>query len=308
MLVDFTKNRRLLSAKSRKPPSRGRYRAGDAKPGGCDMDGMPDLRGPGPAADHSVPQNHAAIAEADHATWRRLISRQAKLLPDHAARTYREGLARLDCAQGIPDLARASERLRDTGWRLVGVPGLIPEDAFFAHLAARRFPVTVWIRRPEELDYLEEPDIFHDFAGHVPLLTNRPFADFLQAYGALGAWAERIGALKPLARLYWHMVEFGLIEEAGGLRAYGAGILSSAAETVFSTTSSTPRRLCFEPRRVLRSDYQIDALQPTYFVIRDPAELFAVARALPDLLAEARDAPAIPPGAGDPTDLPFPIL
>lgn len=272
------------------------------------MDGLPALRGDYAAAapDGTVPQHHALVPPEDHATWRALFRRQSPLWERHAARAYRDGIARLDCEDGVPDFAATSERLRAaTGWSLVGVPGLIPEGLFFDHLAARRFPVTVWIRRPEEMDYLEEPDIFHDFAGHVPLLTEPAFADFLQAYGELGAHAQRIGALKPLARLYWHMVEFGLIEEQGGLRAYGAGILSSSAETVYSVTSDTPLRLRFDPRRVLRSDYRIDDLQPTYFAIRDYAELFATVRDLPALLDWARDAEPIPPGATDPADQPI---
>lgn len=257
-------------------------------------------------ADYTLPQRHEAYAEADHATWRTLFARQSALLPRHAARAFRDSLGRLDVAGGIPDLEAVSARLAArTGWRLVGVPGLIPDAPFFAHLAARRFPVTVWIRRPEELDYVVEPDIFHDFFGHVPLLGEPAFADFLEAYGRLGEAAARRGALKPLARLYWHMVEFGLIREADGIRAYGAGILSSAAETVHSTTSPAPRRLRFDPARVLRSDYEIDKLQPTYFVIEDYAELFACAARLPALLEAARDAAAIAPGAPDPSDRPL---
>lgn len=271
------------------------------------MDGLPaTLRGDyaRTAADGTVPQRHHAIPEQDHATWRELVRRQRPLWQRHAARAWREGLARLDCEDAIPDFAVTSEKLRAlTGWSLVGVPGLIEEGLFFDHLAARRFPVTVWIRRPDEMDYLEEPDIFHDFAGHVPALTEPAFADFLQAYGALGAHARAAGALKPLARLYWHMVEFGLIEEQPGeRRAYGAGILSSATETVHALTGDTPRRLRFDPMRVLRSDYRIDDLQPTYFVIRDFSELFATVRDLPTLLAWARDAEPIPPGDADPAD------
>lgn len=258
------------------------------------------------AEDFSLRQDMAAYSAADHATWRRLSARQAALLPAHAARAYRAGLARLDCAGGVPGFAAASRVLgAATGWSLVAVPGLIPDAPFFAHLAARRFPVTSWIRRPEELDYIVEPDIFHDFAGHVPLLTDTAFARFLEAYGQLGAQAQAIGALKPLARLYWHMVEFGLIEEAGGLRAYGAGILSSSAETVHATTGDKPRRLRFDLERVLRSDYFIDDLQPTYFVIRSYSELFDAMARLPALLEAARDAEPIPPGAAAPGDQPI---
>ena len=271
-------------------------------------EGIPQgLRGDYAASgsDFTVPQHHASYTPDDHATWRTLYARQSALLPAHAAAAYRDGLQHLDCAGGVPDLETASRTLRGlTGWSLVSVPGLIPDDVFFGHLAARRFPVTVWIRRPEELDYVVEPDIFHDFFGHVPLLSQRDFADFLQAYGRLGEQAARIGALKPLARLYWHMVEFGLIRESGELRAYGAGILSSSAETVFSTESIEPRRLRFDIARVLRSDYVIDRLQPTYFVIDDYAELFACAARVPGLLAAARDAQPIPPGEADPADIP----
>lgn len=276
------------------------------------MEGSPwtlptGLRGDYAAArpDFTLPQRWADYSPAEHATWRTLYARQAALLPRHAAAAYREGLAHLDFAAGIPDFALTSDRLHAaTGWTLVAVPGLIPDGAFFEHLAARRFPVTRWIRKPEELDYIVEPDVFHDAFGHVPLLTQPDFADFLAAYGRMGERAARIGALKPLARLYWHMVEFGLIREAGVIRAYGAGILSSSAETVHATTSPKPRRLRFDPRRVLRSDYFIDDLQPTYFVIASYAELFGAMRDLPSLLEEARDAAPIPPGAADPMDVP----
>jgi phenylalanine-4-hydroxylase len=257
--------------------------------------------------DGTVVQEMGDYAPADHATWRTLHTRQSALLPTHAARAYREGLARLRCEEGVPDLAAASRILgAATGWSLAPVPGLIPDGLFFSHLAARRFPVTVWIRRPEELDYVVEPDIFHDFFGHVPLLLQPDFARVLEAYGRLGAQAEAIQALKPLARLYWHMVEFGLIREEGALRAYGAGILSSRAETLHATaaTDSPARRLRFDPARVLRSDYVIDRLQPTFFVIEDYAELFGCMDRLPALLAAARDASPIPPGDPDPADIP----
>ena len=256
--------------------------------------------------DFTLPQDAVGYNSIDHATWRTLYARQAALLPRHAAAAYRAGLARLPFAGGVPDFGAVSALLRAaTGWSLVAVPGLIPDHAFFEHLAARRFPVTNWIRRPEELDYIVEPDVFHDAFGHVPLLTEPSFAAFLEAYGRLGQEAARVGALTPLARLYWHMVEFGLIEEGGGPRAYGAGILSSSAETAHATESPRPRRLRFDPWRVLRSDYFIDDLQPTYFVVRDYAELFDAMRRLPALLPAACDAEPIPPGAPAPDDVPF---
>lgn len=252
-----------------------------------------------------LPQRSGDYSAADHATWRTLHARQSALFPDHAAKAWREGLARLDCAGGVPDFTRASTTLREaTGFELVAVPGLIPDADFFDHLAARRFPVTNWIRTPEELDYIVEPDVFHDFLGHVPLLTNPAFADFMQAYGALGPVAEAMGALRPLARLYWHAVEFGLIVEEGRVRAYGAGILSSRAETLHATTAPDVRRIRFDLARVLRSEFVIDDLQPTYFVIDDYSALFDAVQAAPALLARARDAMPIPPGGADPADIP----
>ncbi|MCO6414896.1 phenylalanine 4-monooxygenase [Siccirubricoccus sp. KC 17139] len=262
------------------------------------------------APDGTLPAESLRYSAADHATWRTLYQHQAALLPGHAASSYRTALARLPFADGVPDLAATSALLRAaTGFSLVPVPGLIPDAPFFAHLAARRFPVTAWIRRPEELDYIVEPDIFHDAFGHVPLLTEPDFAEVLEAYGRLGEQAMRLGALKPLARFYWHMIEFGLIREAGpgggALRAYGAGILSSSAETRHAVTGTAPRRLRFDLWRVLRSDYFIDDLQPTYFVIESFAELFAAMRRLPALLEAARDAAPIPPGAAADGDHPI---
>jgi phenylalanine-4-hydroxylase len=176
----------------------------------------------------------------------------------------------------IPRFADANRVLGDsTGWRIVAVPGLIPEQVFFEHLANRRFPVTVWIRRRDELDYLVEPDVFHDFFGHVPLLTIPMFARFMQAYGEAGPKALATpGALRMLARLYWYMVEFGLIRTSAGLRVYGAGILSSKGETVYSLESQQPHRWRFELLRVMRTDYRIDAFQQSYFVLDSFEQLF----------------------------------
>ena len=263
-----------------------------------------DYRGARP--DFTVAQDMAVYTPVDHATWRTLFARQSALLPRHAAAAFTAGLARLPFAEGVPDFAAVTRVLRPaTGWSLVAVPGLLPDGAFFDHLAARRFPVTHWIRRPEELDYIVEPDVFHDAFGHVPLLLHPDFAGFLEAYGRLGEAAARIGALKPLARLYWHMVEFGLLRDAAGLRAYGAGILSSAAETRHATAGITPRRLRFDAWRVLRSDYFIDDLQPTYFAIGNFSELFSAMDRLPTLLPMARDAAPILPDATAPGDLPL---
>jgi phenylalanine-4-hydroxylase len=265
----------------------------------------PGLRGDYAAAGADYLVRQGRYAPEDHATWRTLYAAQSALLPGHAAQAFREGLARLDCAAGVPEFDRLSATLRAvTGWSVVAVPGLIPEAPFFAHLAARRFPAAVWMRRPEELDYLVEPDLFHDVFGHVPLLTEPRFARFLEAYGRIAAAAPE-AARKPLSRLHWHMVEFGLIREEGAVRAYGAGILSSRTETLHATTGHRAHRLRFDPWRVLRSDYFIDDLQPTYFVIEDFAELYAAMEVLPALLPDAAAAPPIPPGAAAPGDEPI---
>lgn len=225
--------------------------------------------------DYTVDQNWADYTEEEHALWRRLYRRMIGLMPDHAAKPYNDGLHRLDCADGVPNLEKASDKLEKlTGFRLVAVPGLVPDDVFFDHLANRRFPVTVWLRTPEEFDYLVEPDIFHDFFGHVPLLSDPVFADFLEAYGKKGPEAIEHGGLKYLARLYWYMVEFGLINTPEGLRIYGAGILSSSGETVYSLTDKRSNRIGFDLERVMRTDYAIDDYQKTYFVVEKFEDLF----------------------------------
>jgi phenylalanine-4-hydroxylase len=266
--------------------------------------------------DCTIAQNWEAYSEDEHAIWRLLFERQQRLLVGRACREYLEGLAGLGvAADGIPDFRRLSDILdRATGWRLVAVPGLVPDDVFFAHLAGRRFPSTCFIRRREQLDYIQEPDVFHDICGHVPLLMNPVFADYLQAYGEGGLKALRLGHLPRLARLYWYTVEFGLIATEEGLRIYGSGILSSAGESVYCLGDPRPRRLRFDLRRIMRTRYRIDDFQQLYFVIDDFQELFEATRpdfapiyreiaALPDLEPTARldhdreFAPSLPNGA-----------
>jgi phenylalanine-4-hydroxylase len=235
------------------------------------------LRGDYSLADEQyvVAQNRARYTPAQHALWRRLYRRQARLLPGRACDVFIESLARLDAEHEIPCFDRASEALsKATGWRLVAVPGLVPERTFFEHLANRRFPVTVWLREPSEFDYIVEPDVFHDFFGHVPLLFNPVFADHLQEYGKGGLKALQLDSLKYLARLYWYTVEFGLMRTPQGLRAYGAGILSSGGEIEYSLTGPAPSRIPFDVERVMRTLYKIDSYQETYFVIRDFEQLF----------------------------------
>ena len=244
--------------------------------------------------DLTIEQNWQAYSEEDHAIWRLLFERQQRLLVGRACREYLDGLSGLGvAADGIPDFHRLSDILdRATGWRIVAVPGLVPDDVFFAHLARRRFPSTCFIRRRDQLDYLQEPDVFHDICGHVPLLMNPVFADYLQAYGKGGLKALGLGHLQRLARLYWYTVEFGLIATDEGLRIYGSGILSSAGESVYSLDDPRPRRLRFDLRRIMRTRYRIDDYQQLYFVIDDFQELFDATR--PDFAPIYREITTLP--------------
>ncbi len=235
----------------------------------------PEARG-----DYVIEQRWAEYGELDHAIWRRLFERQSKLLPGRACAAYLEGLDALGvAAEGIPDFERLSDILEQTtGWRIVAVPGLVPDDIFFAHLAARRFPVTNWVRRPDQMDYLKEPDVFHDIFGHVPMLMNPVFGDYMQAYGRGGLKALALGALDKLARLYWYTVEFGLIRTPEGLRIYGSGIVSSHGESLYCLDDPRPHRVLFNLMRVMRTQYRIDAFQECYFVIDSFDQLFDATR------------------------------
>lgn len=223
----------------------------------------------GAAADWTISQNWRAYTEIEHDTWDVLYARQMEILPGRACDAFMRGLKALDLnTGGIPDFALMNAKLKAlTGWTVVCVPGLVPDDVFFDHLANRRFPSGQFIRKPDQLDYLQEPDIFHDVFGHVPMLTDPDFADYMQAYGKGGQRAQSLGMLKNLARLYWYTVEFGLMEENGGLRIYGAGIVSSASESVFSLEDPSPNRIAFDLERIMRTDYRIDDFQQVYFVI-----------------------------------------
>ena len=252
-------------------------------------------------ADYTCEQDYAQYSAADHDTYRRLYARQVQQLPGLACDEFIAAVQQLGAPDRIPHFDAISERLmKATGWQVVSVPGLIPEEAFFALLAARKYPVTDWLRKPEEVDYIVEPDVFHDLFGHVPLLFNPVFADYMQAYGAGGLKASRLDACELLARLYWYTVEFGLIETKAGLRAYGAGILSSAGELRHSIVSVEPQRIAFELKRLMRTKYRIDSYQTSYFVIDSFDQLFAatapdftpVYRAVRDQIAAAGEVEA----------------
>jgi len=225
--------------------------------------------------DYTVDQEWGGYGEDAHDLWRRLYRRQESLVARYACDPFMEALAHLDFGQDIPRFTDVNAKLRAaTRWELVAVPGLVPDLVFFEHLANRRFPVTVWIRKPEEFDYIVEPDIFHDFFGHVPMLFNPVFADYMQSYGRGGIKAHELGAIEMLSRLYWYTVEFGLIETPRGLRTYGAGILSSGGEISYCVESPEPNRIGFDLLRIMRTNYKIDTYQETYFVIRDFEQLF----------------------------------
>jgi phenylalanine-4-hydroxylase len=231
-------------------------------------------------ADWTIAQGWDQYSAAEHAVWKTLFERQARLLPGRACDEFVRGMQALPiAADQIPDFRRLSDVLmKATGWQVVAVPGLVPDEVFFEHLANRRFPSGHFIRRADELDYLEEPDVFHDVFGHVPMLMNPIIADFIQAYGEGGLKAQRLGKLAQLARVYWYTVEFGLLQQQDGLRIYGAGIASSYAESLFAIDDPSPNRVAFDLERVMRTNYRIDDFQEGYFVIRDLDELLALAR------------------------------
>ena len=215
----------------------------------------------------------------DHATWGTLYQRQRELLVGRASEEFLHAQDEMGMTpHAIPRFDQLNEVLgAATGWTLIGVEGLLPELDFFDHLANRRFPVTWWIRRPEQIDYIAEPDLFHDLFGHVPLLMNPLFADYMQAYGRGGVKAHGIGpeALVNLTRLYWYTVEFGLINTPQGLRIYGSGIVSSKGESIHCLESAAPNRIGFDLERVMRTRYRIDTFQKTYFVIDSFEQLIA---------------------------------
>ena len=233
------------------------------------MTDAPDTPPPGTAADWTVPQRWMEYSAADHAVWDTLFARQVAMLRGRAHPAVLAGLDVLKLSKpGIPDFEELSERLHAlTGWTVVAVPGLVPDAVFYDHLANRRFVAGSFIRGAHELDYLELPDVFHDVFGHVPLLSQPVFADYMQAYGQGGLRSMRFGAIGRLARLYWYTVEFGLIRDGGDLRLYGAGIVSSHGESRFALDDPSPNRLGFDLARVMRTPYRIDDYQQGYFVI-----------------------------------------
>ena len=261
-----------------------------------DADSKNRYRNAARRADFTIDQSWDSYSGAEHDRWDRLFRRSGAILKDRACPEFIAALDTLKLSEsGIPDMERLSNRLEKlTGWRVVPVTELVPDDVFFDHLANRRFPAGAFIRPEAEMDYLQEPDVFHDIFGHVPLLASPVYADFMQAYGKGGQRAIKLGLLPKLARLYWYTVEFGLVRTNAGLRIFGAGIMSSATESVFALESDSPNRIAFDLERVMRTKYLIDDFQQTYFVIetfekllddcyQDFAPLYERIRTLPDI-------------------------
>ncbi|RYF94029.1 MAG: phenylalanine 4-monooxygenase [Caulobacteraceae bacterium] len=255
---------------------------------------------PGAREDWTIDQGWADYTAEEHATWDILYERQAALLPGYACDEFLHGLQALNLHRGgIPNFDEINVELRRlTGWSVVAVPGLVPDEVFFDHLANRRFPAGQFIRKRDQLDYLQEPDIFHDVFGHVPMLTDPTFADYMEAYGKGGQRAVGLGRLHNLARLYWYTVEFGLLETPKGLRIYGAGIVSSRTESIFALEDPSPNRIGFDLTRTMRTPYRIDDFQQVYFVIpslqalldatlQDFAPIYAALEAADDIAIDA---------------------
>ena len=250
-------------------------------------------------ADWTIDQGWENYTAQEHAVWKILFDRQARLLPGRACDEFVGGMRKLPIgADQIPDFRRLSDVLmQQTGWQVVAVPGLVPDDVFFEHLANRRFPAGNFIRERDRLDYLEEPDVFHDVFGHVPLLMNPVIADYIQAYGAGGLRAQRLGKLHNLARVYWYTVEFGLLQQSEGLRIYGSGIVSSYTESIFALDDPSPNRIGFDLERVMRTRYRIDDFQETYFVIGGLDQLLELAQIdFAPIYARIGDLPEYEPG------------
>ena len=261
---------------------------------------------PGAAADWTIPQDWERFTAQEHATWDTLFARQAKLLPGRVSDAWAKGLDVLKLDRpGIPRYEELNDRLmKATGWQVIAVPGLVPDDVFFDHMANRRFVAGNFIRRPDQLDYLEEPDVFHDVFGHVPMLADPVFGDYLAAYGRGGQRALGLDALKYLGRLYWYTVEFGLIAEPEGMRIYGSGIVSSYAESRFALDDPSPNRIAFDLARVMRTEYRIDDFQQNYFVIPSFDELLrlTVETDFAPLYEAIRELDDIPVAAIEPGD------
>ncbi|MCI5061099.1 MAG: phenylalanine 4-monooxygenase [Alphaproteobacteria bacterium] len=223
-----------------------------------------------------VDQGWKNYTDEEHDVWKTLYERQMELMPGRACQEFFDGIEALQIdKEKIPDFEEVNKILKEkTGWEVVAVEGLIPDLPFFKLLSERKFPAGYFIRTREQLDYIQEPDVFHDLFGHVPLLSNPIFGDYLENFGKGGLRAHEFGTIKNLSRLYWFTVEFGLMQTPEGMRIYGSGILSSPGETVFSLEDDSPNRIGFDLKRIMQTQYRVDDYQQTYFVIESFEQLF----------------------------------
>lgn len=230
--------------------------------------------------DFTCEHNWESYTTEDHAIWAELYARQSNMLVGRACREYLDSLTALKITYDkIPDFRRMSEILeKKTGWEIITVPGLIPSEVFHKHLSERRFPVTFWIRDRAQIDYIVEPDIFHDLFGHIPMLMNPSFADYVQQFGCGGVKAAKLNSHRFLERLYWYTVEFGLINTPDGIRIYGSGIVSSKTESIYCLEAARPHRIGFDLKRIMRTEYRYDKLQESYFVIDSLEQLMDATR------------------------------
>ena len=228
--------------------------------------------------DYLIQQDYSLYTKDQHKTWSFLFKRQEKVLKERAFDLFLDCLEALDINEkAMPDFDKVNALLKSkTGWEILPVNGFIPSEDFFGFLADKKFPSTAFIRDKDHLDYLQEPDIFHDIFGHIPLLANPVFAGYMHEFGKKGVEGLRLGYIDYVTRLYWFTVEFGLIQTPKGLRIYGSGIVSSKGESIYCLESPEPHRLAFDIVRVMRTDFRIDEYQKIYYVIPNLQELFNI--------------------------------
>lgn len=250
-------------------------------------------------SDWTIDQGWERYTEQEHATWRTLYQRMTKLMKGRACALFERGIKELPMdSEQIPNFVELSKRLyKHSGWTVVAVPGLVPDNVFFEHLANRRFPSGCYIRRPHEMDYQEYPDVFHDIFGHIPLLMYPLMGDFIQNCGKAAVKAHQLNQtdlIERIARLYWYIVEVGLVQEENGIRSFGAAIASSEKEILFALEDRSPNLVKFDASRVMRSEFWIYDLQQTYFVLDDMDDLIKIAQLnLDELAAQLSGTPDI---------------
>src|SRR5580704_4571261 len=231
------------------------------------------------AEPYLIQQDWAAYTPDQHAVWAELVSRRMPQLKEHACEEYLDGFDQIGLREdAIPNLAEVNKRLGPrTGWNATSVSGFLPPDAFFAMLAARQFPTTTWLRNRESLEYIPEPDIFHDVFGHVPMHAHPVFADFLQHYGAVCAVLTDKEALEKMGRLFWFTVEFGVIRQKGEYRLYGSGLISSQGESTY-VIEGGPEIRDSDVDKVLKTEFSTSEMQPVLYAVDSFEQIYEATR------------------------------